>query len=595
VSRHALLLIGLCLLTFFAGLGRSAIGDSDEAFYAESAREMVERGDWVTPHYNYEYRFQKPILFYWLVGLTYLVAGIGEASARFPSALAGLGIALLTAACGRRWLGPGAGLFGGAIVATSFGYFTIARSSLPDLPLAFFITLATWALLEGLGGADERRDTSTPGSTAHHLGRPTTSPADEGDSNRRAWLLTAAAAMAFGLLAKGPVAVALPLLVVLAVNVVMRQSLLPSRVGWLGATWRDVIFASAVFALVAAPWYAAMVHAHGVAYLDRFFLDENLERFATDRYNEPRSIWFYVPIVLGGFSPWSPLLALGIPALVQVARGRRHFSEIEWRLLLWAAVPLVFYSLSIGKQPRYILPVLPPLALLTARTILRRIESARLARRRHVPLILATLGSAVILAVLAVLLHRARPLLFALSPLSGSVGTIVIVASAIALALVSVVARHRMLPVALTLSAAATLVSLHYSVYSAAGLEPVQQMARLVTGARQGNEPSGTYRAFVRNLIFYTGVQQTDLASEQEAAEFLARPDRVLCVMPLELVEPLERNHGLKLHRLGSVLYFNPSGVRVRTLLAPQPEHDLQTVVLVSNRPDPRSTAGAGT
>ena len=62
VFRHALLVTALCLVTFFAGLGRSAIGDADEAFYAQSAREMVEQGDWITPHYNYEYRFQKPIL-----------------------------------------------------------------------------------------------------------------------------------------------------------------------------------------------------------------------------------------------------------------------------------------------------------------------------------------------------------------------------------------------------------------------------------------------------------------------------------------------------------------------------------------------------
>ena len=61
----------LCLVTFFAGLGRSAIGDADEAFYAQSAREMVEQGDWITPHYNYEYRFQKPVFFYWLFSLLF--------------------------------------------------------------------------------------------------------------------------------------------------------------------------------------------------------------------------------------------------------------------------------------------------------------------------------------------------------------------------------------------------------------------------------------------------------------------------------------------------------------------------------------------
>ena len=150
--RHCLLLTAICLATFFAGLGRSAIGDSDEAFYAESAREMVESGDWVTPHYNYEFRFQKPILYYWLVSATYQVWGIGEAAARFPSALAGLALTLMTFACGRRWFGPRTGLVAGLIVATSFGYFPIARSALPDLPLAFFISLATWTLCEALLG-----------------------------------------------------------------------------------------------------------------------------------------------------------------------------------------------------------------------------------------------------------------------------------------------------------------------------------------------------------------------------------------------------------------------------------------------------------
>src|SRR4029453_10481955 len=116
VFRHALILTAICLLTFFAGLGGSAIGDSDEAFYAESAREMIEQGDWITPHYNYDYRFQKPVLFYWLGALPCRVAGIGEAAARFPSALAGLGITLVTCACGRRWVDERTGLIAGAMV-----------------------------------------------------------------------------------------------------------------------------------------------------------------------------------------------------------------------------------------------------------------------------------------------------------------------------------------------------------------------------------------------------------------------------------------------------------------------------------------------
>ena len=147
MKGHAVALIGICLLTFFAGLGAPAIADSDEAFYAESAREMVELGDWLTPHFNYIYRFEKPILYYWLVAIAYTVGGVSEAAARFPSALAGLGLTLLTFGAARRYFDSPTALLAGLITATSFGCVGFARQALPDLTLAFFIALATWASL----------------------------------------------------------------------------------------------------------------------------------------------------------------------------------------------------------------------------------------------------------------------------------------------------------------------------------------------------------------------------------------------------------------------------------------------------------------
>ena len=93
-------------------------------------------------------------------------------------------------------------------------------------------------------------------------------------------------------------------------------------------------------------------------------------------------------------------------------------------------------------------------------------------------------------------------------------------------------ARHSLLPAALAAASVATLLALNYSVYSAAGLEPVQRMARLYARERQNNEPSATYKAFVRNLVFYTNVKQTNLIDDREAIEFLKKPERVLCVLP---------------------------------------------------------------
>jgi 4-amino-4-deoxy-L-arabinose transferase-like glycosyltransferase len=641
VFRHCLLLTAICLATFFAGLGRSAIGDSDEAFYAESAREMVESGDWVTPHYNYEYRFQKPILYYWLAAATYRVWGIGEAPARFPSALAGLALTLMTFACGRRWFGPRTGLVAGLIVATSFGYFPIARSALPDLPLAFFISLATWTLCEALLGrpvwpANHGTELSPQefpegdvapgrarlmeiggGGNGHghavpadrHVSAsasPSAMPATAGRSfsaevstderlaasttERGWWLIASAVSMGLGLLTKGPVAVALPVMMVFPLVLMARKSWKPTSAGWLGLNWRHVMLGAAVFLAVAVPWFAAMVATHGTAYLDRFFVGENFERFATDKYNDRRPIWFYVPILLGGLAPWSPFVFLGIPTIRRVLKRERRAADAEWRAVLWAAVPFVFYTLSIGQQPRYILPVLPPLALLVAHMLVTRIDKSNAlaalgpARQRNLALAICASCTAVGLIVLAVLLYRARPLLFALSPTTGMIGTTVIVAASVGLLAVAWFARHTLLPAALAAASVATLLALNYSVYSAAGLEPVQRMARLYARERQHNEPSATYKAFVRNLVFYTNVKQTNLIDDREAIEFLKQPERVLCVLPEDQLRPLELQHGLKVRRLASVTYFNPSGVRLRTLLSPEPERDLETVWLISNQ-----------
>jgi 4-amino-4-deoxy-L-arabinose transferase-like glycosyltransferase len=327
-----------------------------------------------------------------------------------------------------------------------------------------------------------------------------------------------------------------------------------------------------------------MAETHGVSYLRRFFISENLERFATERYNGRRPPWFYAPIILGGLAPWSSLLVLWIPSLWRVVKRVRRLTEVEWQLVLWAFVPVVFYTLSVGQQPRYILPVLPPLAVLVARTLLSRVATSEAAGRRHPGVAGALTASALAFLVLALLLHRTRPLLFALSPLSGQVGLGVVVAAGVGLLAYTWLGRQRWLPVAVTVAATATLVSLHYSVYSAAGDEPVQQMARHLKAIRH-DEPSGTYRVFVRNLVFYTGVKQNDLVDEEEAVAFLRQPQRVLCVMPLDLVDGLAKTHGLQLHQLASVVYFNPSAVRLRTLFSPEPERDLETVVLVTNRP----------
>ncbi len=548
-------LVLLAALTFLVGLGRGAITDSDEAFYAEAAREMVASGDWITPTFNGEPRFQKPILYYWLTAGTYLVTGPTEAAARLWAALSGVGLVLVTAACTRRWFDDGTAFLAGAIVATAFGYYTIGRMALPDLPLTFCITLAIWAALVAI--LDEHR-------------RP------------RPWVLLSAFAMALGFLTKGPVGLVIPALVVVPVALVERRSL--------NLRASDVLLAALLFAVVALPWYFVMYARHGTAYMESFFVGDNLERFATDRFNDPRAWWFYIPVVLGGLLPWTPLALTWARAVRDFLARRGDIGTLDLRLLLWAALPLLFYSLSVGKQPRYILPVLPPLAILLASSILERtrdwrsLDGARVRPRRPLSMTLGAVGSGGLLVALGVLLWRAEPLLIHVTPAFTSAAAAVIALAGLSVLVVGLSPQWRMLPAVLALAAALGFPALQFGAISGSGDDTVQQVARQVVLARQAGEQVATFHVFVRNLVFYTHVHTIDLVNDDQFANFMAQADRVIVVAPAPVVDRLERERQVPVRRLAGVRYFNTAAVRVRTLLWPDVDRDITEVVVVTNR-----------
>jgi 4-amino-4-deoxy-L-arabinose transferase-like glycosyltransferase len=565
VRRSVLTLLLLSLLTFFFGLGRQAITDSDEGYYAEASREMVESGDWLTPHFNYADRWQKPVLYYWLTAATYTVVGVGDGAARFWSAAAGLGLVLITWGAARRMTGDHAAAWlAGAIVATCYGYFAMARMALPDLPLAFCVTLCLVALFD----------------------------------NR--WPLAGFAA-GLGFLMKGPVALVVPALVILPVwwregrfrrlaartldaarTFIPRQARdNPERSR--GVTVRDLAIAALIFAVVGLPWYVAMTYTHGAAYLQSFIVGDNLERFATDRFNEPRGIWFYVPIVIGGMVPWSIyMLVLPWRSVGDVVRRRRRLTAEEWRLLLWLSLPLLFFTASIGKQPRYILPVLPPLAILVARSITTRLTADSPYGDRGIAI--ATWCTAALYVTLALLLWRARPLFISAYPLLSLTAVAAIGGAGVLFAALAAARRWHLLPAVGSGCAVALLLSVQFGALAGIRPEPVEQMAALVAAQRRGGERVGEYQVFVRNLVFYAGFAQEELYDEERALGFVKSSERVLLVISEADLPRLESVAGVALKRLGEVRYLNTANLKFRTLVWPLPDQDLETVLLVTNR-----------
>jgi 4-amino-4-deoxy-L-arabinose transferase-like glycosyltransferase len=540
-------LLLLCFFTFFLGLGGQAITDADEAYYAEASREMVESGDWLTPRFNYQNRWEKPVLYYWLTSATYLVTGPTEFSARLWAALSGVGLVLLAWGIARQMTGRlDVAWLAGAVVATSAGYFSMARSALPDLPLTFFITLGIWAALRA---AD---------ATASAV-------------SLKWWALAGFGAGA-GFLMKGPVALVVPAVVLLPIAWRERHRLHLDP--------RGIVVGAVIAALVGLPWYVAMWLEHGNAYFQSFFVGDNLERFTTERFNDARPFWFYLPVLLGGLMPWSVyLVAFSADALARLRRRTLRLDDVDWRLLIWAALPVLFFTISIGKQPRYILPVLPPLAVVVARGIIERIG-----HQRDRLLSAATWITAAVYAVLALVFVRMEPLLVDTSPLGIWIPVCLLGCAAIALAGIAATSSWRLVPVGASIVGALVLVSVWFAALAGHRPEPVEQMAALIQSHRPAQEPIGVLDVFTRNLGFYTGAPRMQLYGVEQAGMFLHSPERVLLVLRSSDVPAVANASGLAVKKLGEIRYLNTANVRLRTLLRPDPSAEIESISLVSNR-----------
>ncbi len=547
MHRSVWVVLAVATIAFFAGLDRAAISDADEAFYAEAAREMIESGDFLTPRYNYENRFQKPVFFYWAVAAAYAIAGAGAAAARVPSALAGVGIAAIAWYLGRRWFSERTGLVAGLIVSTSFGCVAMARLSLPDLPLACFITASIGAGCVAL---------FNPGPV------------------RLGPLLLSAAAAGLGFLTKGPVGLAVPLVVLGPIVLLERRDAL--RPG-------PVSVSILVFAAVALPWYAAMTAVHGTAYLQSFFLTDNLERFATSRFNYPRPVWFYVPIILGGLLPWTAFAPLWIPGIARFLRQRTAPARATLWLLVWAMFPLLLFSVSVGKQPRYVLPILPPVALLLAAALDARLPSSG---RSPGGRLLAGCGfaaGAVVIIVGIVLLTVPAAALGLDSTALRIAGVAAVVAGTGAMA--AAMWRPAWIPSAVATAAVVQMLALQFSLFSTPGTDVVEKVAAEIRRRLGPDVQWTTHDIFVRNLVFYIGHRQSGPYDDDAALVEFLRGRPALAVMTLREYQRLAPLVGAPLYEVGRWRFFNAVAIRIGTLVERNPERQLRTVLLVSNRP----------
>jgi len=312
-----------------------------EAMYALIPREMYESGHWLTPHLNGARYLDKPPLFYWLNLIGYYLFGMSDRVARVPTLLIGLGEVWFTYLIGRRLLTVRAAWLGGLVLLTSVGFFTLHLQLLTDHLVTLGLVVAMWAML----GAEEDRPSW-------------------------GWAVLFQAGLAAGFMSKGFIGLAFPLLILAGYAWLQRQPrllyLALNPWGWL------------VFLVLTVPWFWAMEQAHP-GFLQHHVMNEQILRFFGQR--QPPDI---TPFPLPGFwlflfiwlLPWGLLLPEALtrfwPATASSDAARRGRV-----LLLWAAVIMVFFSLSSTRIEYYSLPALPALALVLGWHLDRSLEWSR--------------------------------------------------------------------------------------------------------------------------------------------------------------------------------------------------------------------------
>ena len=320
-----LILIGICLILFFFRLGDGPLGDIDEAMHASTSKNMVLSGDWVTPRYNGQNFYDKPPFYNWLAAISFLLFGFTEFAARLPAALLGLGCVMITYWLGRRMFGPVAAFLSALVLATSAEYLVLSRVVVHDISLVFFDTLAL--TLFYVGYTDKR--------------------------HRKPAFLFGYAALGFAVLAKGPVGLALPVMVIGLFLLCKKQLRFISemQIGW----------GLLIFLTVASPWYI-LVGLRNPDYTEYFFLKQNIGSFLSQQSRHPKPFYYYIPVLMGGLFPWSLFLPLAFFRTLR-NRGASHGDGVIFALI-WFGVVFIFFSMASSKLGTYILPLFPAASLL---------------------------------------------------------------------------------------------------------------------------------------------------------------------------------------------------------------------------------------
>ena len=386
------LLIPLTLyVCYFSHLGAVGFVGPDEPRYAWIARDMAETGDWVTPRLYGKPWFEKPPLLYWGAALSFKLFGVSEAAARLPSAVCALLATLALAWLAWRLYGAETARWLLLLLPTAVGMMGFSHAAATDMPFSGMLTIAMVcaALVLGLLPPPRAGSASADSPIGAHNAVPrpgqAVSVSDPGAglaplaattsaARSTPWLALILFGVFLGLavLAKGPAAI------VLSGGAVFFWVLFTRRFGDAFRLFHPA--AVAAFCLTALPWYILCARRNP-DFLRIFIIEHNFKRYLTPEFQHLQPFWFYLPVLLVAFLPWTTLFLWSSLAGTRIVWRTRSIPAATWFFICWAGFCVVFFSVSRSKLPGYVLPAVPAIGVLMARDVDRRLQQKIAAAR----------------------------------------------------------------------------------------------------------------------------------------------------------------------------------------------------------------------
>ncbi|MBI5561130.1 MAG: phosphatase PAP2 family protein, partial [Deltaproteobacteria bacterium] len=322
----------LIVFISFLKLGSFLLFDLDEAVFSVAAREMLYRGSLLTPTYNMLARFDKPILFYWLLISSFTLFGATEFAARFFPAAFGVMLSVMTFSFVKRMKGFRCAAWSTVVIVLNIAYLTYTHAAITDMPLTFFISASLYSFYAGYTAAGE---------------------------DKRRWFFYFWLSSAFAVLVKGAVGVIFPL------SIACIYLFLSNDMKRL----RELFKASYVliFLLITLPWFLIQFRLNGWEFFNAFIIRHHMERYTGVISGHRGPVYYYIGVLVLGFFPWVALLpgALwrGIKEKITGSAGLHTFTAV------WFLFILVFFTVARTKLPNYILPLLPAASILAGVTL----------------------------------------------------------------------------------------------------------------------------------------------------------------------------------------------------------------------------------